>query len=74
MLLQKPAPVSTGGLRISFRNNPGLDFKVIAASDLSVPMGDWTALGSAAEVSPGRYQFTDTIAANPQRFYGVRAP
>src|SRR6266446_7391128 len=36
---------------------------------------DWTSLGSATEISPGQFQFTDTQATNfPQRFYQIRSP
>jgi hypothetical protein len=35
----------------------------------------WTFLGPATLISPGQYQFTDTIATNyPHRFYQLRSP
>jgi hypothetical protein len=36
---------------------------------------DWISIGTATQVLPGWFQFTDTEAANiEQRFYQLRAP
>jgi hypothetical protein len=61
-------------IQFTFRNTPGLEFTVFGTSDPGVPVNDWSSLGSAAEPSPGHYQFTDATPANPQRFYIVRSP
>ena len=37
---------------------------MLAATYPSLPRADWTVLGSATEVSPGQYQFTDLQATN----------
>ena len=63
------------GCQFTFTNTPGLGFTVLAATNPALPLSNWTALGSATEVSPGQFQFTDPQATNtPRRFYRVRSP
>jgi hypothetical protein len=73
-LLTQPPKPQTDAVELTFRNTPGLSFTVLSTTDLAVPVGHWTSLGSAAEVSPGHYQFTDVTVDSPQRFYRVRSP
>jgi len=73
-LLTQPTRTPTGAVQSTFRNTPGLSFTVLSATNLAVRLDDWTSLGSAAEVSPGHYQFTDVTPNSPQRFYVVRSP
>jgi hypothetical protein len=63
-----------GAFQFTFRNTPGLGFTVLSSSDLAVRAEGWTSSGTAAEISPGRYQFTDNTSNSPQRFYVVRLP
>jgi alpha-tubulin suppressor-like RCC1 family protein len=64
-----------GSFLLSFTNNPGARFIILAASDLSLPFSNWMVLGSATEVASGQFQFTDTQATNwGQRYYRVRSP
>ena len=47
----------------------------IAAVVLPVITILWTVLGSAVEISPGLFHFTDPWVTNfPQRFYRLRSP
>jgi hypothetical protein len=62
-----------GTIQITFRNTPGQGFTVLITTDLAVPLNEWPSAGDAVETSPGHYQFTDTITANPH-FYRVRSP
>jgi hypothetical protein len=73
-LLSQPTKFPNGALQFTFRNTPGLNFAVFGTTDLRAPVNDWISFGSAAEVSPGHYQFTDASTTNPQRFYIVRSP
>jgi len=74
-LLTQPTRLLTGAVQFTFRNTPGLGFAVLSATDLAVPLDNWANLGSAAEITPGHYEFTDLQAAqHPQRFYRVRSP
>jgi hypothetical protein len=53
----------------------GADFTALTATNLALPLTNWTVLGSIPEISPGQFQFTDPGATNsPQRFYRVVSP
>jgi hypothetical protein len=73
--LTNPAKPSGGACRFGFASTPGLGFTVLAATNPALPLCNWTVLGSATEVSPGQFQFTDSHATNtPRCFYRVRSP
>jgi len=64
-----------GTFQFAFRNNQGVTFTVLSATNLSLPLTNWTVVGSAAHVSPGLYQFNAPFDSNaPQRFYRVTSP
>ena len=72
--LMNPRLLPTG-FQCSFTNTPGLTFSAFASSNLSLPLSSWTFVGSAAEISPGQFQFTDPQAtSNSTRFYRLRSP
>jgi hypothetical protein len=63
-----------GGFRFTFTNSPGVSFTVLGATDVSTPANGWSNMGTATEVSPGVYQFTDyATAGSSRRFYRVAA-
>ena len=73
--LVAPAVVSGGTFKFNFTSTPGSSFTILSAANPNQPVGNWTVLGSATEVSPGQYQFSNTPPANtPQQFYRVRSP
>jgi hypothetical protein len=52
----------------------GALFDVLATTNLTLPLINWTTLGAAVEITPGQFQFTDPQATNnPQRYYLVRS-
>ena len=79
-----PVPVSTtltaaqalaNGFQFAFTNSVGALFGVLATTNLSLPLSQWTALGGVIEISPGQFQFTDSQATNNlQRFYRAYSP
>lgn len=82
-LVPTPAPVffivslSLGGgaLHLAFTNTAGTHFSVLATTDATSPLDNWTVLGAATEGPPGSFQFTDAnVSSNPRRFYRVRSP
>jgi hypothetical protein len=74
-LLSEPAKLSSGAFQFSFRNTPGLIFSILSTAHLADSRDSWTDMGTATEVSPGHYIFTDAQGAdNPRRFYTVRSP
>jgi hypothetical protein len=60
-----------GSFQFGFTNTPGLAFNVYGTTNLTLPFTNWTQLGSATEISPGQFQFTDESNANLERFYRV---
>ena len=67
--------LTNGAFQFAFTNTPGAFFGVLAATNLALQGSAWTCLTGLTEVSPGRFQFTDSQATNsPQRYYRVRSP
>jgi hypothetical protein len=65
---------ASGAVQFNFRNTPGLNFSVLSATNFAIPASNWANLGSAAEISPGHYHFTDASAIGvPQQFYQARS-
>lgn len=64
-----------GAVHFSFRNTPGLNFRVLSTADLDGPAVNWTPSGMATEFCPGWYEFTDgQPAKDNRRFYRVENP
>jgi hypothetical protein len=60
---------------LSFTNLAGLNFTVLASTNLGLPLSNWTVLGMPTEEPPGQYQFTDPQTTHPPiQFYRVRWP
>ncbi len=73
--LLNPQVLANGSFQFAFTNLPGLSFTVVTATNLALPLSNWTVLGPATELTPGHYRFTDPGATNqPLRFYRVRWP
>ncbi len=65
-------PTRTGaGFSFTVRSEPGAQFEVLAADDLSLPLASWTTLGTVTNVT-GTTAFTDAGPNGAQRFYQVR--
>jgi hypothetical protein len=68
-------PADRRRVSVLLRQYDGEDSTVFAATNSSLPLANWTTLGSATEVSSGQFQFTDPQATNnAKRFYRVRSP
>jgi alpha-tubulin suppressor-like RCC1 family protein len=73
--IKSATKLANGSIQLTFTNNPGALFTVLAATNPSLSTAAWNPLGSATETPPGQYQFTDSQALNnPMRFYRVRSP
>jgi len=67
------ATLGNGSFQLSFSNTPGTTYTILATTNLSLSVSNWTNLGTTTETSAGQFQFTDTQAAGkPVRFYRVR--
>jgi hypothetical protein len=74
-MLFGPAILPGGAFQFSFTNVSGAAFTALATTDVSLPLTNWTVLGTANEIAAGQFQFTDPQAASfSQRFYSVRSP
>ena len=61
-----------GSFQLSFTNITGGSFNVLSATNISLPLSNWSALGSVTDSPPGQFQFTDPSATSSgQRFYRV---
>lgn len=67
------AKLPGGALQFAFTNTPGSVNTILAATNPASALNTWTAAGTAIEISPGQFKFTDLQATNfAQRFYRVR--
>jgi hypothetical protein len=67
--------MSNGVLQFVFTNNPSAAFTVISTTNPSLPLSDWTVVGTPSNTAPGMFQFTSQPTTNhPQIFYSVRSP
>jgi len=67
---------SAEAIQISFTNStPGATFSVLSATNISVPVHDWSVLGQAARIATAEFLFIDFVITNDvQRFYRVSSP
>jgi hypothetical protein len=70
--LSQPAKLPGGEIQFTFRNVPGLSFTALSSASATLPVNSWSSIGSATEVSPGHYQFTDATDGH-NRFYMMRS-
>jgi len=67
--------VGNGVFQFGFTNNPSGVFTVLSSTNLSLPLSNWTVVGTAGNIGSGQFQFTSQPTTNDaQRFYGVRSP
>jgi len=64
-----------GVFQLGFTNIPGALFNVFSTTNINEPFTNWLWLGEATEVSPGQFQFADTLGTNnSESFYTVTSP
>jgi hypothetical protein len=74
-VITSAAKLPDGTFQLVYTNTPYGTNTVLTSTDMTVPLTNWTALGSGTEVLPGQFQFIDSQATNiPQRFYRVSSP
>ena len=73
--LNRPTKAAKGALQFTFTNTPGAVFNVLASTNASTPLTNWTVLSNVTETTDGHFSFTDTQATNfARRFYRVVSP
>jgi hypothetical protein len=56
-------------------NNPAATFSVLSTTNLFLPVGVWTLIGSPTQIGSGQFEFSaPQSAGEPQRFYRVSSP
>jgi hypothetical protein len=76
LVLTFPQALGGDSFKFSWTNTPSLHFTVYAATNLTIPLNQWTLLGVATD-SPsgsGHYEFTDPQATTAASFYYVHWP
>jgi hypothetical protein len=69
------ARTANGAIQMTLTNVPGASLTLLAATNTSLPLSNWTVLGSVPEIAPGQFRFIDSASTNlPQRFYRLRCP
>ena len=72
LVLTGVGTLNDGSFQFGFSNTPSGSYTVWSTTNLSLPLTNWTMLGSPADNGSGQYQFTDPAATNDvQRFYRV---
>jgi len=67
--------LTNGAFQFSFTNVSGAVFTTFAASNINLPLSNWTVVGNPTETAAGQFQFADTQATNStRRFYRVHSP
>jgi hypothetical protein len=70
-----PKLLGNGRFQFAFSNNDqGASFTVLTATNLSLPLSNWTLAGPATNAAPGLFQFSTDTTNNPRGFYRVRSP
>ena len=63
--------LGNGTYRFAYTNSSGQPCSVYASTNLA----GWTVIGSASQIAPGLFQFSDPTSRNyPRRFYQLRSP
>jgi len=67
--------LAEGILQFDFTNNPSASFTVLSATNLSLPLSNWTVVGAATNIGSDIFQFTSQQGTNnSQLFYVIRSP
>lgn len=66
------SPVRTNGqFQFTLQSEPGLHFEILATTNISLPLSNWTSLGMLSNLT-GAATFTDAAANFNRRFYRAR--
>lgn len=74
VVLTNSTKLPSGNFQLNLVEPSGLNFTVVATTNLSLAISNWADIGNFTETSPNQYQFIDTQATNNNlRFYRVRS-
>ena len=66
--------LGNGAFQFSFTNLPDQTFTVLTATNVTLPLSNWTSIATLTNFLPGHYQFTSAPTNDLSRFYAVRMP
>ena len=70
-----PSMPTNGVFQFGFTNGTrGATYSVLFTTNVTTPMSSWIVIGTALQVGPDLWQFTDNSASNNARFYRIRSP
>jgi hypothetical protein len=65
----------TGSFQLAFGGTQNGSFTVLSTTNVFLPSKNWSAIGTASNIGPNLFEFTDpNPATNFQRYYRVRSP
>ena len=74
-VLMSASMPTNGVFQFGFTNGTrGATYSVLFSTNVATPAASWTVIGTAAQVGPSLWQFTDNQASNRTRFYRIRSP
>jgi len=66
---------TNGVFQFGFTNGTaGATYSVLFSTNVAAPLASWSVIGTAVQVGPSLWQFTDNQASNRTRFYRIRSP
>ena len=65
--------LGAGGFSLSFSGSSGQSYRLLASTNLSLPLTNWLTLTNGF-FGTGVVNFMDSAATNQQKFYRVRSP
>ena len=67
--------ISNASVQVNFDNVAEMSFSVFGTTNVALPFANWPRLGSASEIAPGQFQFSDALDNfSGKRFYRVSSP
>jgi hypothetical protein len=63
--------MTNGHFQVTLRSEPGLVFQILATSNLTQPVTNWTSLATLTNTT-GSISFVDSTTGLGQRFYTLR--
>ena len=67
--------LENGIIQFTFTNNPSGAFTVLSTTNVSLPLPQWTVVGSVTNISSDLFQFTSQPTTNDQqRYYTIHSP
>jgi hypothetical protein len=74
-IIKNVRSLGQGSVQFTFTNLPNAVFEVLSSTDLTLPLSQWTVVGSPSVTGSTQYQFTSPPDTNdPTLYFTVRSP